>query len=328
MAHKGIPDYVTELLPASERRVDDSLFWMSGYLLPEVREPLWPNRSFPVQPDEPDPDEDAAADAQAMGLQYTLFMQHRRERGFGVKPPINWDRNQLLWTDLPVFAEEPCEWHYPKLQIGYNVAQIEPPSVLRPDCNTPEIFGFMPNGDLLAYWAIAEPLADEFELDIEAVHSSVDGCCLVTARGVDEDTLLETPVGQGVESGIILSRAELGQLDEAVAWIEARGGTARRFMPPDDFMFYRLAVPVMRSEMNMNRYVETFFEALDCTAERLAGFSFRILDAPNTRELPIFATERGNLVVSNHFIERLSGLLRKAGAPEAAGHVLPIVRTP
>lgn len=328
MAQMGVPDYVTELVPATARKVDDSLFWMSGYLFPEVREPLWPNRVFPIQPGEADLTEDAAVEAQAMGLQYSIFLQNRRDPGLAVKPPSSWERNQLLWTDLPVFAEEPCEWHYPKLQLGYNVSAVEPPSVLRPDCNTPEYLGFLPNGDLLAYWRIAEALAEQFELDIEPMHSSIDNRALVTARGVEEDLLLDAPVGHGVETGIVLSQAELGDLDEAVAWIEAQGGLARRFLPPPDFMFYRLAVPVVRCEMNMNRYGEAWFEALDTSAERLLGYAFRILDTPTTRELPLFATERGNLVVSRPFYDSISAILTELGAPDSAGLATPIVRTP
>jgi len=319
----AIPSHVRELRPASERHVQDSLFWASGYVFPEVREPLWPDRTFPIEPGT-DQSAEAVLEIQAMGLQYTVLLQHRRERGLSVTPPSTWDSEQLLWTDLPVFGEETCHWHYPHVQFGFNVAHCAPPDVLRPDTNTPELFGYLPNGDILLYWALAEPLAAEFELDIEALPSSVDDCALVVSRGLDEATL---PVGQGIETGILLARSELDALDEAKAWIHDHGGLTQTLMPPDDVMFYRLAVPMIRSEAQMNPYVEHTIPALDVTYERLATFSFRIIDNPVSRDVPIFATERGNVVVSASFFEQFSARVRQLGGP-SPGAILPVIRTP
>jgi len=321
------PDYITELLPSNKRHVDDSLLWPSGYLFPEIREPLWPDRSFPLLDD--DNSVEAAIEVQTMGLQYSVHVQMCREPGLRIAPAPQWDRKQLLWTDLPVFTEEPCEWHYPHLQVGYNIDHIDPPANLRPECNRPEFLGYLPNGDVLLYWEIAEALEREFDLEVDAVPSSLDGRALMRSTGCEEDILLESPVGLGAETGIVLSRAELDLKDIAKSYIERNGGIAHFMGPGNGTMFYRLLIPVIQCEWTLNPYEEFFWDSHGVSCNRLTGYSFRILDHPSTRYEPIFATEHGNIIVSAEFYERLSGLSGQLlGTSSGFGNVLPIIRTP
>jgi len=321
-----LPQHVSTEVPPEDWKSDDSLFWVSGVLFPEIREPFWPQRQFPLVPGS-ELAEDAVLEVQGMGLQYCVHVQQRRDPALRVRTAPGWDRHQFLWTDLPVFAEEPCEWHYPKLQVGYNVNRLEPPANLRPEANIPQRYGYMPNGDIVMHWALAEPLADEFELDVEALPSTVDNHVLVSAQGVAEEALLEAPVGQGAEAGIVLSQRERAHIADACTYIESLGGQATVFEPGASAMFYRLLVPVIRCEWELNPYLETMWESLDINAPRLVSYDFRIVDNPASRDEPIFATERGNVVVSDAFYERLRGLLNATRGPDP-GRVLPLIRTP
>lgn len=324
----GLPSYVRERLPSGERRVDDGLYWPSGFLFPENREELWPMRQFPLRGLDESLELDATVEEiQAMGLQYTVFVQMLREEGFELELPGSWSRSQSLWTDINVFSEEVCEWHFPRVQRGFNIDQIPMPELLRPEVNRPEYLGYLPNGDLVLYWELANALSQTFDLDTEPVPSTLDGRCFVASRGCDEEAIFDTPVGQGGEVGIILSRKERGQIPAAVGYLQGLGGTTRVFdYNPDFSMFYRLSVPIFRCEAGLNAYQEMRWDDVDVTFDRLLGFSFNILDNPVTRAQPLFSTERGNLIAS----QELLSLMQDLCAPLRAnpGKSLPVVRTP
>ncbi len=325
-----LPPHVKEIDQNVARVAEDSLFWPAGHLFPEIREPLWPHRRFPLP--SPHDDEDAAEtdillEVQAMGLQYTVLVQHRREPGLEVKPPADWDKRHFMWTDLPVFTEELCEWHYPQVQLGYNINKLDPPDNLRPDLNRPELLGFIPNGDIVAYWEVAEALADAFEIEIEALRSPVDHYHLVVAQNLDNpDALDNTPVGNPCEVGVLLTKQEAHHLPAACAFIQSVGGHPR-VLHPAPSMFYRLLIPVLRCEWNFNRYVEAYWSSIGLSCQRLAAYDLRIIDNPSTRNEPIFATEFGNLVVDRDFFRFLEARLQALGAP-SPGLLLPVVRIP
>ena len=319
-----LPRFVTELREAKDRVAAESLFWPSAFLFPEIREQLWPMRRFPLAPRGDVITTESIIELQALGLQYCVHVQPHREEGLQVLPPAGWSRHQALWTDLPVFEEDPCAWHYSQLVHGYNVDQIEPNSLMRPELNAPRRIGYLPNGDLVAHWKIAEALEFEFDIEIEALRASTDGYHLVMGIGLDELDLMDPPVGKGAETGILLSKNESELVPAAVQYIEERGGKATLF-EANHTSFYRLLVPVMQSEFQMNRYAEHTWPELGLSCQHLSGYAFRLLDNPLHREEPIFSTEQGNLVVSKAFFAKIGELL---GDGCNYGKLLPIIRTP
>ncbi|MDX9719552.1 MAG: hypothetical protein RBU37_02310 [Myxococcota bacterium] len=327
MTGRRLPPYLREQ-ENQPRQVDDSLFYPSAFLFPEQRDQVYPRRRFALAFGEDAPVDQEIGEIQNMGLQFSVHVQMCREPGLSLKPPSDWDKKQGLWTDLPVFAEELCEWHFPQLTVGYNCAQIEPPAILRPESNAPMPFGFLPNGDIAMYWELAETLADDFELEIEALVSTVDGRCLVSAPGAEELLLEQCPVGQAFDAGVVLARNELHFLDDALAYANACCGGNAFVLKPAMTMFYRLSLPVMQCEWSMNRYADAVFPAVSLRPPRLAGYAFLIIDSPVSRNEPIFSTEKGNVVVSKALFERLDELLASGGWKLGAGQFTPIVRTP
>ena len=265
-----------------------------------------------------------------LGLQFSVFTQMHREPSFDVVPPLSWQRNQLLWSDLDVFEEEVCSWHYPRLQSGYNVERVTSPEVLHPDLHQPRALGFFPNGDLMVRWDIAEVLADEFDLSISAIPSSVDGRHLIIAPDIEVETLLDSPIGRGCKTGVLLERrASDARIADAKRFILDLGSTPMHLSPnPSGATYYRIDVPVFQAETRMNRYAEESWPEVDVPYQRLLGFGFQIIDNPVTRSLPLFATEHGHLIVSAPFYETLLALYRRCGQRTPPGKLLPILRTP
>lgn len=324
----SFPDHVTERLPAEERQVHDALFFPSGFMFPEGRHDLWPHRRFPLQHFEPDRDASPSLDIVELGLQFSIFVQHCREPGFDVTAPASWRSQQGLWSDLPVFAEERCEWHYPTLQLGYNVDQVAPSEVLTPEHNQPEWIGYLPNGDVACYWKLAEHLADAFDLDLTPLMSSVDGRWLVTGRGASSDALLGIGIGQAGEAGVVLDRRAEGDLGEVCQVIQTLGGHPQVFGPnPSGPTFYRIRVPVVSCEAGMNRYIDARWDALGIDFQRLTGFRFQILDTRHTRLRPLLSTERGHLIASDEFVRVLTHQLQALGSSQV-GDFLPVILTP
>ena len=84
---------------------------------------------------------------------------------------------------------------------------------------------------------------------------------------------------------------------------------------------------MIHCELDFNPYAEATWGAFGYSSPRLSGYEFKIVNNPFTRDVPIFATERGNVVVSLKFYERLSALLRQFGMPFEA-QLFPIQRIP
>ena len=78
----------------------------------------------------------------------------------------------------------------------------------------------------------------------------------------------------------------------------------------------------------MNRWGEGSLSEVDVIFPRLVGYRFQIRDHPGTREQPLFATERGQLIVSRRFHEALSALHRENGGARPPGVLTAIARTP
>ena len=340
----------------------DSCFVPRGFLFPESREDLAPYREFPlsepfyispqkpadqsvddifrVRTDESEDDSDSNCfdstilhiseldelllDVQAMGMQYTMHTQMGLRRDLTYDFPKTWDKTQALLTDIPVFSEELCQWHYPISTMGYNIANTDPPIDIDTSHNYPKLFGYLPNGDIAVYWEIAEILIREFGIEADTMLARVDGT-LILMPGAAEQIKEMAPCDCVVDTGIAVDPGEDAEPAIAFArqWLQKEPIVLRHATYP----FYRLILPVIHCELDFNPYAEATWGAFGYSSPRLSGYEFKIVNNPFTRDVPIFATERGNVVVSLKFYERLSALLRQFGMPFEA-QLFPIQRIP
>ncbi len=336
----------------------DSCFVPRGFLFPESREDLQPYREFPLsdpfysEPKQEDgrmddffaaerSDDMASSigdstilqiseldelllDVQSMGTQYTLHTQMCLRHDFSYVFPHTWDKTHGLMTDIPVFSEELCQWHYPIATMGYNIANVEPPLDIDIARNYPQFFGYLPNGDLAVYWEIAELLSDEFGVEIDPIRSTVDGT-LVLMPGVAEQIKMVAPCDCVVGTGIVVNpnRDIMPAVSYASQWLGRQPVVLNYSM----YHYYRLRLPVIHCELDFNPYAEATWGAFGFRSDRLSGYEFKIVNNPFTREAPIFATERGNVVVSVAFYERLKQLVNYFGANFCA-RLFPIQRIP
>lgn len=321
----------------------DSCFIPRGFLFPESREEFAPFREFPLSdpfysaPVKKSQDisrsdifasdesqnndfdstilqiselDELLLDVQAMGMQYTMHTQMCLRGDLRYEFPRMWDKKQSLLVNIPVFSEELCLWHYPISTLGYNIANTDAPLDLDIARNYPQLFGYLPNGDILLYWKIADALSQVFHLDLEPVHTTVDGS-LVLMPGVSEETKSHAPCGAVVETGIVV--AEDARLPEALAFARSCLGYEPVVIESALYHFRRLVLPIIHCELDYNVYAEATWGAFGFTSPRLTGFDFKMLNNPFARELPIFATERGNIVASNDFYARLRELVLQYG---------------
>ncbi|MGN1072206.1 MAG: hypothetical protein ACI4VB_05730 [Bradymonadia bacterium] len=331
-----LPHYIHSPASAVEPPYD-SCFIPRGFLFPESREDLAPYREFPLSEpfysvgrardvshddifsDEPSENNDFDStilqiseldelllDIQAMGMQYTMHTQMCLRTDWAYEFPKTWDKTQSLLVNIPVFSEELCMWHYPISTMGYNIANTDPPVELDIAHNYPQLFGYLPNGDLALYWEIAEQLAEAFNIDLDPIHTSVEGT-LVTMPNLSAPVKALAPVSSVVETGGVVAPGL--PHDEAVAFAQQWLGRAPVVIRHAMYPFYRLILPVIHCELDFNRYAEATWGAFGYTSPRLTGFDFTIVNNPFTREVPIFSTERGNIIVSNAFFARLRELV-------------------
>lgn len=332
----------------------DSCFVPRGFLFPESREELAPYRQFPlsdpfyvekkVQNDRSredifadDPSEDnnfdstilqiseldeLLLDVQGMGMQYTMHTQMCLRNDLCYAFPHTWDKTQSLLVNIPVFSEELCLWHYPISTMGYNIQSTDPPLDIDMAKNYPQIFGYLPNGDVALYWEIAEILAEEFGIEIDPLHTTVDGT-LILMPNIAEEIKALAPQCQVADTGIIVPPNR--NIDEAVSFAWQWLGYKPVVLKAATYHFYRIILPVIHSELDFNGYGDATWGAFGFTSPRLLGFDFKINNNPFTRDVPIFATERGNIVVSNAFFARLRELVTAFGGNFCAEH-FPIQR--
>ena len=339
----------------------DSCFIPCGFLFPETREDLEPYREFPLSepfysipkknefrdtsvedllaaPVSEDSEsgffdstilqiselDELLLDVQGMGMQYTMHTQMCLRTDFSYDFPRTWEKNQALLVNIPVFSEELCQWHYPISTMGYNIANTDPPLDIDIAHNYPQLFGYLPNGDLVLYWEIAEILADEFNLDMDPIRSTVDGT-LVIMPNCPEQIKVMAPCHQVSETGIIVSLNQdpTKAIAYAQQWLK-RPPVVLRYAT---YQFYRIKLPVIHCELDFNPYGEATWGAFGFTSPRLSGYEFKINNNPFSREAPIFSTERGNIVISVALFQRLKQLLEYYGAP-LCSQIFPIQRIP
>lgn len=331
----------------------DSCFVPRGFLFPDSREDLAPYREFPLS--EPfyvekpptdrsredifavEPSEDTCFDStilqisehdellldiQGMGMQYTMHTQMCLRNDLQYDFPHTWDRTQSLLVNIPVFSEELCLWHYPISTMGYNVQNTDPPLDIDMANNYPQLFGFLPNGDLALYWEIAEILADEFNLEIDPIHTTVEGS-LILMPNITEQIKQLAPMCKAVDTGIVAPPYE--PVEDAAAFAWQWLGYKPTVIRYAIYHFYRVILPVIHSELDLNVYSDATWGAFGFTSPRLTGFDFKIANNPFTRNVPIFSTERGNIVVSNAFYARLRELVESFGGNFCA-QAFPIQR--
>lgn len=340
----------------------DSCFIPVGFLFPETREGLNPYRQFPLSDpfyaalpkrtefrdasveellDDPQSEDmesgffdstilqisaldELLLDVQAMGMQYTMHTQMCLRSDFSYEFPKTWDKNRALLVNIPVFSEELCKWHYPMSTMGYNIANIDPPLDIDIAHNYPQLFGYLPNGDLAVYWEIAEILSNEFGLNMDPLRSTVDGT-LILMPGINDATKKMAPCDQIVETGIVVQPNR--DPAPAIAFAQQCLGRQPQVIRNAMYHFYCLRLPVIHCELDFNRYGEATWGAFGFTSPRLAGFDFKINNNPFSREALIFATEKGNIIVTNKLYARLMQLLAEFGAPSCA-QIFPIQRIP
>lgn len=330
----------------------DSCFVPRGFLFPESREELAPYREFPLSepfyvessksdtsrndifaPDDDDSNFDSTIlqisdldelllDVQGMGMQYTMHTQMCLRGDLIYNFPRTWDKTQSLLVNIPVFSEELCLWHYPISTMGYNIQNTDPPLDIDMAHNYPQRFGFLPNGDLVLYWEIAEILADEFNLEIDPIHATVEGT-LIPMPNISEEIKQLAPHCTVTETGIAV--APNLPIDDAVAFAWQWLGYKPQVYKNAVYHFYRIILPILHSELDLNAYADATWGAFGFTSPRLTGFDFKIANNPFTRDVPIFSTERGNIVVSNAFYARLRELVELYGGNFCA-YAFPIQR--
>jgi hypothetical protein len=93
------------------------------------------------------------------------------------------------------------------------------------------------------------------------------------------------------------------------------------------YHFYRLRLPVIHCELDFNPYAEATWGAFGYVSPRIASFEFKINNNPFAREVPIFSTEKGNVIVTRTFFERLKTLVKQFGGMFDA-QLFPIQRIP
>jgi hypothetical protein len=339
----------------------DSCFIPCGFLFPESRADLQPYRQFPLsdpfyimpkrevsrdasvddilaEPNSEDSEtgafdstilqitelDELLLDVQGMGMQYTMHTQMGLRTDMTYDFPKTWDKKQSLLINIPVFSEELCQWHYPISTMGYNIANTDPPIELDVIHNYPQIFGYLPNGDLALYWEIAEILADEFKIEIEPIRSSADGT-LIIMPGCAEQIKQLVPNGTACETGVIVSakRDPSNAISFAHQWLNQKPVVLKAAT----YQYYRLRLPVIHCELDFNPYGEATWGAFGFTSPRLTGFEFKINNNPFARDVPIFSTERGNVIVANTFYERLKTLVLQFGGIFCA-QAFPVQRIP
>ena len=339
----------------------DSCFIPCGFLFPETRDGLEPYREFPLsepfysipkrndlrdgsvddllaEPRSEDTEsgffdstilqiteiDELLLDVQGMGMQYTMHTQMCLRSDLSYHFPRTWDKNQALLVNIPVFSEERCQWHYPISTMGYNIANTDPPLDIDIAHNYPQLFGYLPNGDLVLYWEIAEVLAEEFGLEIDPLRTTVDGT-LVIMPNCPDNIKQAAPCDQITETGIAvdLNRDPTQAISYAQHWLGRPPMVLRYSM----YHFYRLRLPVIHCELDFNSYGEATWGAFGFTSPRLAGFEFKINNNPFSRESHMFSTERGNVVISVALFQRLQQLLNDYGAP-LCSQIFPIQRIP
>ena len=351
-----LPAHVTSQSPSIAAPFD-SCFYPAGFLFPESREELDPYREFPLS--EPfyatprksssnvedilalDPTEDSDAnfdstilqiseldelllEVQGMGMQYTMHTQMMLRSDFAYNFPNTWDKSQSLLLNIPVFTEELCQWHYPISTMGYNIANTEPPPDIDIANNYPQLFGYLPNGDIAVYWEIGEILGEEFGIDLDPMQSTVDGT-LILMPGMAEQIKASVPGTRAVGTGVVVEGQDNPgpAISNAAQWLGRPPTVIRYALYP----FYRFRLPVIHCELDFNPYGEATWGAFGYTSPRLSGFEFKIVNNPFTRQVPIFATERGNIIVSTRFYDRLKQLVTMYGGSFGA-QTFPIQRIP
>ncbi len=353
-----LPAHIRSKTPAIEAPFD-SCFIPKGFLFPESRDELAPYREFPLSTpfyampsknrdqsvedifaagisDDTDNSafdstilqisemDELLLDVQGMGMQYTMHTQMCLREDFLYDFPRTWDRTQALLLNIPVFSEELCQWHYPIATMGYNVENTDPPLDINIANNYPQLFGYLPNGDLALYWEIAEILADEFNIELEPIRSTVEGS-LIIMPNIAEQIKAAAPCQQVTETGIVVASG--CPLDGAIAFAQQWLGRPPIVIRDAIYHFYRLRLPVIHCEIDFNPYSEATWGAFGFTSPRLSGYEFKIVNNPFAREAPIFSTEKGNIVVSVLFFERLKQLLAQFGVHLWA-KLFPIQRIP
>lgn len=328
----------------------DSCFIPTGFLFPESREELFPHRQFqlsePFYSAKPNGDikrdkslddlfsvaqsEDSESncfdstilqiseldelllDVQGMGMQYTMHMQMCLRTDLAYDFPKTWDKTHAMLVNIPVFSEELCQWHYPISTMGYNLANTEPPLDIDIASNYPQLFGYLPNGDIAIYWEIAEILAQEFNIDLDPIRSTVEGS-LILMPNIQMQIKSLAPCQYVTDTGIVVDPKQ--NLEGAAAFAWQWLGRPPMILKYALYHFYRLRLPVIPCELDLNPYGEATWGAFGFTSPRLSGYEFKINNNPFTRQAHIFATEKGNIVVSHAFYERLVQLLTHFGAP-------------
>ena len=351
-----LPHYVR---PLSQKLAapTDACFVPRGFLFPETRADLDPYREFPLSepyyvplrratsdssyedillPQKKDDDifdstilqisdrDEVLLEVQATGIQYCVHAQMCLRDDVAIHFPKTWDKTQALLVNIPVFSEEFCQWYYPFSCMGYNIANTDPPLDIDVARNYPQLFGYLPNGDLAIYWEIGEALAEAFDLELEPIRATVDGH-LVLMPGVPEAIKRLAPAHGVVETGVIVSPQ--AATDEAEHFAMQMLGERPMILRHAMYQFYRLRLPVYQCELEFNPYAEATWGAFGFTCTRLAGFEFKIINNPFTRRAHIFATEHGNVVVSLDFYEALKAQLRHHGT-ELMSRTFPIQRIP
>lgn len=323
----------------------DSCFVPMGFLFPESRAELTPYREFPLSeplyalteatsdrsmddlfadssPSSVDNSafdstilqitetDEILLDVQGMGMQYTLHTQMCLRHDLAYQFPKTWDRNQSLMVNIPVFSEEQCKYYYPISTMGYNVGNTTPPMDIDIAHNYPQMFGYLPNGDLILYWEIAQILSQEFNLELEPIRSTVEGT-LIVMPNISEQIKVLAPNCQSTETGIIVPPG--ADCESAVNFARQWLGREPCVYRASLYHFSRLILPVIHSELDLNAYADATWGAFGFTSQRLTGFDFKINNNPFTRDSAIFSTERGNIVVSNAFFSRLCELIMQFG---------------
>ncbi|MGI5829270.1 MAG: hypothetical protein ACOX8U_03770 [Bradymonadia bacterium] len=356
MSQNKLPPHVINMYPEERTKPFDSCFIPKGYLFPETREGLSPYREFPLsepyyalKQTHPSNSYDFLSDAseegdfdstilhisdldelllnvQAMGLQYILQIQNCLRDDYVINPPRTWDKLQSLLLNIPVFSEELCQWHYPVSQIGYNISNTDAPTQIDVANNMPQLFGYLPNGDLAIYWEIADALHERYDIDLEPMRTSVDGD-LVLMPGIHEIQRAQAPVGSVVDTGVLLMGRQRSQLPALVEYATRILRRRPVVLREASYPYYILKLQVIPCEFGMNRYGEATWGAFGFSCDRLSGYDFRVINNPLARTLPIYSTELGNIVVSVNFLEDLKALCERHGQNLTA-RSLPILRIP
>ena len=338
----------------------DSCFIPCGFLFPESREGLVPHRHFPLSDPfyitskdneagdasiddilaEPRLTSESSAfdstilqiteldellfEVQGMGMQYTLHTQMGLRTDLTINFPKTWDKKQSLLINIPVFSEELCQWHYPVSTMGYNIANTDPPVEIDVLHNYPQIFGYLPNGDIALYWEIAEILMQEFKIQMEPIRTSANGTLILMPNCAEQIKQL-VPHGTPCETGVVIdgARDPANAISFARQWL----GQSPVVLRAETYQYYRFRLPVIHCELDFNPYGEATWGAFGFTSPRLSGYEFKINNNPFSREVPIFSTERGNIIVSNAFFARLQELVAAYGGLCTA-RLFPVQRIP